>query len=108
MGGGGGGHSHGRQGEGGQDQAHRQGQPRAWYYISCVQVPSLFFFLWSKAFPFLLPISYFHWGVVSSSVADPDPHGSGSFVWIRIRIQQNVKEQINKTGHSELFFSVGL
>ena len=43
-------------------------------------------------------------------VADPDPHGSGTFAWIhpdqelqfRIRIQQKVKEQINKTVNSGL------
>ena len=38
-----------------------------------------------------------------SSVVDPDsdPHGSGTFAWIRI--QQKVKEHINKTVNSGLF-----
>ena len=36
-----------------------------------------------------------------SSIADPDPHGSGTFAWIQI--QQKVKEQINKTVNSGLF-----
>ena len=35
------------------------------------------------------------------SVVDPDPHGSGTFAWIRI--QQKVKEHINKTVNSGLF-----
>ena len=30
------------------------------------------------------------------SVLDPDPHGSETFAWIWIRIQLNMKEQINK------------
>ena len=36
-----------------------------------------------------------------TSVVDPDPHGSGTFAWIRI--QQKVKEHINKTVNSGLF-----
>ena len=40
---------------------------------------------------------------VKVSVVDPDPHGSGTFAWIRIRIQQKVKEHINKTVNSGLF-----
>ena len=38
--------------------------------------------------------------VISVSVVDPDPHGSGTFAWIRI--QQKVKEHINKTVNSGL------
>ena len=36
-----------------------------------------------------------------SSVAYPDPHGFGTFVWIRIQLK--VKKQINKTVNSGLF-----
>ena len=39
--------------------------------------------------------------VNKTSVADPDPHGSGTFAWIRI--QQKVKEHINKTVNSGLY-----
>ena len=38
---------------------------------------------------------------VLGSVVDPDPHGSGTFAWIRI--QQKVKEHIHKTVNSGLF-----
>ena len=38
---------------------------------------------------------------LNDSVADLDPHKSGTFTWIRIH--QKVKEQINKTVNSELF-----
>ena len=33
---------------------------------------------------------------LGASVVDPDPHGSGTLAWIRIRIQVNMKEQISK------------
>ena len=42
-----------------------------------------------------------NWVLVITSVVDPDPHGSGTFAWIRI--QQKVKEHINKTVNSGLF-----
>ena len=39
--------------------------------------------------------------IVKTSVVDPDPHGSVTYVWIQIR--QKVKEHINKTVNSGLF-----
>ena len=32
--------------------------------------------------------------IQQNSIVDPDPHGSGTFAWIRN--QQNMKDQINK------------
>ena len=44
-------------------------------------------------------------GIFKCSVVDPDPdpHGLGTSAWIRIRIQQKVKEYINKAVNSGLF-----
>ena len=42
---------------------------------------------------------------LTTSVVDPesDPHGSGTFAWIRIQIQKKVKEHIDKIVNSGLF-----
>ena len=51
---------------------------------TCVYQPIYLSMLAQRTDPFL-ESSQLSQPIYSSSVVDPDPHGSGTFVWIRIR-----------------------